>query len=62
MRLRTLGLGWSNHGVSFCREKPATGIPIKGKSMYIVEIWPTGVAGGRAVPPNVLELTRFFSV
>ena len=23
--------------------------------MYIVHIWPTGVAGGRAVPPNVRE-------
>ena len=23
--------------------------------MYIVFIWPTGVAGGRAVPPDVRE-------
>ena len=23
--------------------------------MYIVYIWPTGVAGGRAVPPDVRE-------
>ena len=23
--------------------------------MYIVYIWPTGVAGGRAVPPDVWE-------
>ena len=23
--------------------------------MYIVKIWPTGVAGGRAVPPDVRE-------
>ena len=29
------------------------GIPIRGKSMYIVYIWPTGVAG--AVPPDVRE-------
>ena len=27
----------------------------EGESMYIVEIWPTGVAGGRAVPPDVRE-------
>ena len=26
-----------------------------GKSTYRVYIWPTGVAGGRAVPPNVRE-------
>ena len=29
--------------------------PSRGKSMYIVYIWPTGVAGGRAVPPDVRE-------
>ena len=29
--------------------------PSTGKSMYIVYIWPTGVAGGRAVPPDVRE-------
>ena len=29
--------------------------PSRGKSMYIVHIWPTGVAGGRAVPPDVQE-------
>ena len=29
--------------------------PSRGKSMYIVEIWPIGVAGGRAVPPDVRE-------
>ena len=23
--------------------------------MYIVYVWPTGVAGGRAVPPDVWE-------
>ena len=32
-----------------------SGIPSKQKSMYIVSIWPTGVAGGRAVPPDVRE-------
>ena len=29
--------------------------PSRGKSMYIVYIWPIGVAGGRAVPPDVRE-------
>ena len=29
--------------------------PSRGKSMYIVYIWPTGVTGGRAVPPDVRE-------
>ena len=29
--------------------------PSRGKSMYIVYIWPTGVAGSRAVPPDVRE-------
>ena len=29
--------------------------PSRGKSMYIVYIWPTKVAGGRAVPPDVRE-------
>ena len=29
--------------------------PLRGKSMYIVYVWPTGVAGGGAVPPDVRE-------
>ena len=29
--------------------------PLRGKSMYIVHIWPTGLAKGRAVPPDVRE-------
>ena len=32
--------------------------PSRGQSMYIVYIWPTGVAGGRAVPPDVREEPR----
>ena len=26
-----------------------------GKSVYIAKVWPTGLAGGRAVPPDVWE-------
>ena len=29
--------------------------PSRGESMYIVWIWLNGVAGGRAVPPDVRE-------
>ena len=29
--------------------------PSNARSMYIVEIWPTGMAGGRAVPHDVRE-------
>ena len=44
---------WGVTAEGFCPR--VWGIPgFKGK-MYIVYIWPTGVAGGRAVPPDVRE-------
>ena len=29
--------------------------PSRGNRIYVVESWPAGVAGGRAVPPDVHE-------
>ena len=44
---------WGRHSRPLCR---GFGVfPSRGKSMYIVYVWLIGVAGGKAVPPDVRE-------
>ena len=51
LREKFPGLG----GPRGCLERVQTQAFLSGKSMYLVYIWVTGVAGGRAVPPDVRE-------